>query len=135
MIHCSHTKTGALPSSQKILLSGETGLGKIRKLPLASVFQLWDYQVTMNHTDANDAAMDHDMKEELARLRAENQALKKKDSSSISLKVSEKGGVSLYGLGRFPVTLYKEQWDKLLDHVEDIRSFLRENHSRLKLKD
>ena len=51
------------------------------------------------------------------------------------MKVSEKGGVSVYGLGRFPVTLYKEQWEKLLDMSEDIRNFIRENDSALKTKE
>lgn len=53
----------------------------------------------------------------------------------IDFKVSEKGGVSVYGLGRFPVTLYYEQWVRLLDHAEQIKSFLEENKSRLKMKD
>ena len=48
--------------------------------------------------------------------------------------MSEKGGVSVYGLGRFPVTLYKEQWLRLLDMAEDIRAFIRENEPRLKSK-
>jgi hypothetical protein len=52
----------------------------------------------------------------------------------VSLKVGAKGGVSLYGLGRFPVTLYKEQWMKLLDMAEEIRAFLREHDSELKAK-
>ena len=71
---------------------------------------------------------------ELARLRAENERLKRTQSRGVSLKVSEKGGVSVYGLGRFPVTLYKEQWTKLLDMAEEIRGFLRENDARLKSK-
>ncbi len=50
------------------------------------------------------------------------------------MKVSEKGGVSLYGLGRFPVTLYKEQWAKLLDMADEIRAFLKDNDSKLKTK-
>ena len=78
---------------------------------------------------------EEEMKQELERLRAENQALKKTSSKGISLKVSEKGGLSVYGLGRFPVTLYKEQWNKLLDMAEDIRSFLKANDARLKSKD
>jgi hypothetical protein len=72
---------------------------------------------------------------ELERLRAENARLKKTASRGISMKVSEKGGVSVYGLGRFPVTLYKEQWTKLLDLADDIRSFIRENEQSLKAKD
>ena len=72
---------------------------------------------------------------ELERLRAENAALKNRAQRAVSLKVSEKGGVSVYGLGRFPVTLYKEQWTKLLDLADEIRSFLRENESKLKTKE
>jgi hypothetical protein len=78
---------------------------------------------------------DENMKQELERLRAENQALKKTSAKGLSLKVSEKGGVSVYGLGRFPVTLYKEQWNKLLDMAEDIRAFIKANESQLKTKD
>jgi hypothetical protein len=74
------------------------------------------------------------MKAELDKLRAENAALKHQGPRSVSLKVSEKGAVSVYGLGRFPVTLYKEQWAKLLDMADDIRSFIKENDSKLKAK-
>jgi hypothetical protein len=76
-----------------------------------------------------------DMKNELERLRAENERLKKGASKGISLKVSEKGGVSVYGLGRFPVTLYKEQWKKLLDMSDEIRNFIEANDSQLKTKE
>jgi hypothetical protein len=76
-----------------------------------------------------------DLKKELERLRAENERLKKSSSKGISLKVSEKGGVSVYGLGRFPVTLYKEQWKKLLDLSDEIRNFIDANDSQLKSKD
>ena len=78
--------------------------------------------------------MSEDMKAELDRLRAENAALKKVGSKGVSMKVSEKGGLSIYGLGRFPVTLYKEQWTKLLDMAEEIRTFLREHDAELKSK-
>ncbi len=78
---------------------------------------------------------DNDMKAELERLRAENQALKKTTSRGLSMKVSEKGGLSVYGLGRFPVTLYKEQWNKLLDMTDDIRTFIKDNEERLKTKE
>ena len=78
---------------------------------------------------------DEDVKAELERLRAENAALKNRSARAVSLKVSEKGGVSVYGLGRFPVTLYKEQWAKLLDMADDIRAFIRENEPRLKSKE
>ena len=74
------------------------------------------------------------MKEELERLRTENEALKKRSEKGLSLKVSQKGGVSVYGLGRFPVTLYKEQWEKLLDISDDIRAFIQENEAQLKTK-
>ena len=77
---------------------------------------------------------EQEMKAELERLQAENEALKTRSSKAISMKVSEKGGVSIYGLGRFPVTLYKEQWSKLLDMAEDIRSFIKENDAKLKTK-
>ncbi|HEY1690678.1 MAG TPA: hypothetical protein VGG39_00865 [Polyangiaceae bacterium] len=77
---------------------------------------------------------DDDLKAELERLRAENEKLKNKSSRATSMKVSEKGGVSVYGLGRFPVTLYKEQWTRLLDMADDIRAFIDENASKLKTK-
>ena len=79
--------------------------------------------------------MSDDIKEELERLRAENDRLKKRSARGVTLKVSEKGALSVYGLGRFPVTLYKEQWLRLLDMNEDIRSFIRENEGTLKSKD
>ena len=77
---------------------------------------------------------DEDLKAELERLKAENERLKSRQTKGVSLKVSEKGGVSVYGLGRFPVTLYKEQWARLLDMADDIRAFIRENDSKLKAK-
>ena len=73
----------------------------------------------------------------LARLEAENQALKQqveRKPGELRLKVSEKGGLSIYGLGRFPVTLYKEQWSRLLDYAEEIREFLKANDQQLKAK-
>lgn len=76
-----------------------------------------------------------EMKAELERLKAENEALKNRSSKGVSLKVSEKGGVSVYGMGRFPITLYKEQWLKLLDMSEDIRKFIEENAGKLKVKE
>lgn len=77
---------------------------------------------------------DEDLKAELERLKAENEKLKNRQTRGVSLKVSEKGGVSVYGLGRFPVTLYKEQWARLLDMADDIRAFIRENDDKLKTK-
>ena len=76
-----------------------------------------------------------DLKAELERLRSENESLKQKTTRGTSLKVSEKGGLSVYGLGRFPVTLYKEQWTKLLDMADEIRAFMKENDAKLKTKE
>ena len=76
-----------------------------------------------------------ELKKELDRLRAENESLKKRGAKGLSMKVSEKGAVSVYGLGRFPVTLYKEQWLRLLDMAEEIRAFIRDNVERLKSKE
>jgi hypothetical protein len=75
-----------------------------------------------------------ELKAELERLKAENQALKARGSKGVSMKVSDKGGVSIYGLGRFPVTLYQEQWLKLLDLADDIRAFIKEHDAELKAK-
>ncbi len=77
---------------------------------------------------------ERDLQAELERLKAENERLKAQQASRVSLKVSQKGGVSLYGLGRFPVTLYKEQWAKLLDMADEIRAFIREHDTELKAK-
>ncbi|MBL7714403.1 MAG: hypothetical protein JNL01_02980 [Bdellovibrionales bacterium] len=81
--------------------------------------------------------MSEDMKAELERLRAENEALKKTKPArgTLSMKVSEKGALSVYGMGRFPVTLYKEQWLKLLGIADDIKKFISENDSKLKAKE
>jgi len=78
---------------------------------------------------------DEDLKAELERLRNENAALKKGAATGITMKVSEKGAVSIYGMGRFPVTLYKEQWLKLLAMSDDIRAFIVANEGRLKTKE
>lgn len=78
---------------------------------------------------------DEDLRAELERLRRENEALKERRSAQpIHLKVSQKGAVSLYGLGRFPVTLYKEQWESVLSMADDIRRFLDEHDAELKKK-
>jgi hypothetical protein len=78
--------------------------------------------------------VDDDLKSEIERLKAENEALKRSTSKGLSLRVSEKGALSVYGLGRFPVTLYKEQWLRLLDMTEDIRGFIKQNEAQLKSK-
>ena len=76
--------------------------------------------------------------QKLARLEAENRALKeqidRRKPGELRLKISEKGSLSVYGLGRFPVTLYKEQWTRLLNHAEEIKSFLQEHDQDLKAK-
>jgi hypothetical protein len=77
---------------------------------------------------------EEDMRAELERLRSENAALKKSSSKGVSMKVSEKGGLSVYGLGRFPITLYKEQWTKLLDLSDEIRAFIKAHDAELKAK-
>jgi hypothetical protein len=80
-------------------------------------------------------ASEEELKAELERLKSENAALKARGAKGVSLKVSEKGGVSVYGLGRFPVTLYQEQWLKLVDMADEIRAFIKENEARLKKKE
>jgi len=77
---------------------------------------------------------DEDLRAELERLRKENESLKKGAAKGVSMKVSEKGGLSVYGLGRFPITLYQEQWTKLLDMSEDIRAFIAAHQGELKTK-
>ena len=78
---------------------------------------------------------DQELQAELERLRTENAQLKNKDKGGITLKVSEKGAVSLYGMGRFPVTLYKEQWLRILGNASEIEAFIRDNEARLKSKE
>ncbi len=81
---------------------------------------------------------DENVQEELARLRAENEKLKQQAKSApkdISFKVSQKGAVSVYGMGRFPVTLYKEQWEKLLARKDDLLQFIQDNAADLKTKE
>ena len=80
---------------------------------------------------------DEALKGELERLRAENEALKKlkRSGGGLSLKISEKGALSVYGMGRFPVTLYKEQWIKLLGIGDEIKQFIQENQHLLKTKE
>lgn len=77
---------------------------------------------------------EEEMRSEIERLRAENEALKRPRGQT-SLRVSEKGALSVYGLGRFPVTLYREQWEKLLGMADEIRQFIVENDGKLKKKE
>lgn len=69
--------------------------------------------------------------------RAENAALKQKEAkrTTLTLKVSDKGAVSLYGMGRFPTTLYGQQWEKVLGHADTIRAFLKDNAHKLATKE
>ncbi len=77
---------------------------------------------------------DNDLRAEIEKLKAENEALKKPGTRALSMKVSEKGALSVYGLGRFPVTLYKEQWLKLLDLTNELHSFIKDHEHELKTK-
>ncbi len=78
---------------------------------------------------------EEELKAEIERLRAENEQLKKPTRGQMSLRVSEKGALSVYGLGRFPVTLYREQWEKLLGFGDEIRRFIHDNDHILKKKE
>lgn len=80
------------------------------------------------------AEQDEELRRELERLRAENEALKSRDRRGLRLQVSEKGGVSLYGIRRFPVTFYKEEWERILGMEQEIRSFMNEHGKELKTK-
>jgi hypothetical protein len=100
--------------------------------------RLWYHRAPSSATGAQGGASmssEAELKAELERLKAENMALKARGSKGVSMKVSEKGGVSIYGLGRFPVTLYQEQWLKLLDLADDIRAFIKDNEGQLKKKE
>lgn len=77
---------------------------------------------------------DEDLQQELERLRAENEALKSKETRALRLQVSAKKGVSLYGIRRFPVTFYADEWEKILGMTDEIQTFIRENAAELKRK-
>jgi len=82
------------------------------------------------------ADTEQNLRDELERLRAENEELKKpRARGALTMKVSEKGALSVYGMGRFPVTLYKEQWQRLLGVADEIKKFIEENNDRLKAKE
>ncbi len=78
---------------------------------------------------------EEELRAEIERLRAENESLKKPARGQLSMRVSEKGALSVYGLGRFPVTLYREQWEKLLGMADQIRQFIQDNDDALKKKE
>lgn len=81
-------------------------------------------------------SQEDNLKQEVDRLRAENEALKQRGrAGGVTFRVSDKGGVSVYGLGRFPVTLYQEQWDKLLAHSGELKAFIESNRASLKKKE
>ena len=77
---------------------------------------------------------EEDLRAELDRLRAENEALKTRETHSLRLQVSAKKAVSLYGIRRFPVTFYADEWGKILGMADEIRAFIRKNESELKRK-
>ena len=79
--------------------------------------------------------MSDEQQAEIERLRAENERLKRTRDARLTMKVSEKGALSVYGMGRFPVTLYKEQWLRLLAMAEDIKAFIEANNGNLKSKE
>jgi hypothetical protein len=80
-------------------------------------------------------ASPEELQAEIERLRAENEQLKRPTRGQTSLRVSEKGALSVYGLGRFPVTLYREQWEKLLGMADELRQFILDNDHLLKKKE
>jgi hypothetical protein len=77
---------------------------------------------------------DEDLRAEVERLRAENEALKTQKKDGLRLQVSQKGAVSLYGIRRFPVTFYADEWDLILGQADEIRAFVREHAGQLKRK-
>jgi len=77
---------------------------------------------------------DDDLRSELERLRAENQALKSKESRGVRLQVSQKGAISLYGIRRFPITFYADEWEQILERGDEIRRFAAEHADELKRK-
>lgn len=78
---------------------------------------------------------EEELRSEIERLKAENESLKKPRGATLSLRVSEKGALSVYGMGRFPVTLYKEQWLKLLVFSDEIKKFIKDHDGQLKAKE
>src|SRR5689334_4984868 len=134
--HFRYTRVSCWVNTPNILVSAVVGckhaVGAVEKTVSAVIAHL----IATDINQPKDFCMsEQELKAELERLKTENEALKNRGSKAISMKVSEKGGVSIYGLGRFPVTLYREQWLRLLDMADDIRSFIAENESKLKAKE
>jgi hypothetical protein len=75
---------------------------------------------------------EEDLKQQVEQLKAQLEAEKAKGQKGVTLKVSQKGAVSLYGIRRFPITFYKEEWDRILDMDAEIRAFLAEHEAELK---
>ncbi len=90
--------------------------------------------VTNPKFTAEESAQLEAMRAELAKLKAENETLKAGTRKGLSMKITEKGGLSVYGLGRFPVTLYKDQWITLLNAVDEIKLFITANLDKLTSK-
>jgi hypothetical protein len=116
----------------------ETGISLVRayfKLPFWSVFiSRATKGEDMLHVTNNGSMSNEDMLAMIAKLKAENNALRTRSSKALTVRVSKVGAVSVYGLGRFPVTLYKSQWDKLLGAADDIKAFIVANESQLAVK-
>lgn len=85
----------------------------------------------MLQTNSKDKASNADLLARLAQLEAENAKLKAQTTSRISFKVSAKNALSVYGMGRWPVTLYKSQWQKLLSLAPEIQKFIEDNSDKL----
>jgi hypothetical protein len=87
--------------------------------------------------DREESAMsetNEEMQAELERLRAENEGLKARKSQETRLQVSQKGAVSLYGIRRFPITFYADEWDIVLGMATEVRAFIAEHETELKRK-
>jgi len=89
----------------------------------------------MLQANAKDKTTNADLLAQIAALQAENQKLKEARNAKLSMKVSGKGALSLYGLGRFPITLYSGQWERVLAMADQIRSFMAENKDKLATKE
>lgn len=87
--------------------------------------------------DREESAMaeaNEEMQAELERLRAENEGLKARKSQEMRLQVSQKGAVSLYGIRRFPITFYADEWDTILGMADEVRAFISQHQTELKRK-